>query len=71
MIIFTKDFWIYAGERAIKTVAQTAVAFIGTGTTGLFEVDWLNLASVSVVAGLVSILTSIENRVRTDKRYKG
>lgn len=55
----SKQFWTAAVERAVKTVAQVAVAFIGTGLVGLFEVDWLRLASISLVAGLVSVLTSV------------
>ena len=57
--MFTIEFWSYAGERAIKTVAQAAIAFLGTGTIGLFEIDWYSLASVSLGAGLLSVLTSI------------
>lgn len=57
--MFTLEFWNYAGERAIKTVAQAAIAYLGTGTIGLFEIDWYSLASVSLGAGLLSILTSI------------
>ena len=51
--------WIKAaGIRAIKTVAQTAIATIGT--TALFtEVNWAVVASASVLAGILSILTSI------------
>lgn len=57
--MFNFDFWNYAGERALKTVAQAAIAFLGTGTIGLFEIDWASLASVSLGAGFLSILTSI------------
>lgn len=57
--MFSLKFWNYAGERAIKTVAQSALAYFGTGTVGLFEIDWTGLASVSLGAGLLSILTSI------------
>lgn len=57
--MFTLEFWNYAGERAIKTVAQAAIAYLGTGTIGLFEIDWYSLASVSLGAGLLSVLTSI------------
>lgn len=57
--MFTIEFWSYAGERAIKTLAQAAIAFLGTGTIGLFEIDWYSLASVSLGAGLLSVLTSI------------
>lgn len=51
--------WIKAaGIRAIKTVAQTALATIGTATI-LGEVDWVMVASASVLAGALSLLTSL------------
>lgn len=51
--------WIKAaGVRAIKTVAQTAVAIIGTSVT-MGTVDWKMVASASVLSGIVSILTSV------------
>jgi len=59
MRIFSLEFWGYAGERAIKTVAQSAIAVLGTGSIGLFTIDWVSLASVSLGAGLLSILTSV------------
>ena len=50
--------WKAAGIRAIKTVAQTAVATIGTRAI-LSEVNWLIVASASALAGIFSLLTSI------------
>lgn len=51
--------WVKAAAvRALKTVAQTAVATIGT-TAVMAEVDWLMVASASMLAGVLSILTSI------------
>ena len=47
-----------AGVRAIKTIAQTAVATIGTAVA-LGEVDWVMVASASALAGILSMLTSI------------
>lgn len=47
-----------AGVRAIKTLAQTAVATIGT-TALIAEVDWLMVASASALAAILSILTSV------------
>lgn len=51
--------WLHAaGVRAIKTVAQTAVGIIGASMV-LSEVDWAVVASASLLAGVVSILTSV------------
>lgn len=51
--------WIKAaGMRAIKTVAQTAVATIGT-TAVMSEVNWAMVASASALAGVLSLLTSL------------
>ena len=47
-----------AGVRAVKTVAQTAVATIGASAT-MGEVNWIVVGSASLLAGIVSILTSI------------
>ena len=47
-----------AGVRAIKTVAQTAVAMIPVGVSGS-EVGWLTVAGTAVLAGVVSLLTSV------------
>lgn len=51
--------WIKAaGIRAIKTVAQTAVATIGT-SVALGDVDWVLVGSASLLAGILSLLTSV------------
>lgn len=51
--------WIKcAGVRAIKTMAQTAVSLIGVGTV-MSEINWLMVASASILAGILSILTSV------------
>ena len=47
-----------AGVRAIKTVAQTAVATIGTSAV-MSDVNWVAVASASAVAGVLSLLTSV------------
>ena len=56
--IFTKEWWIASGIRALKTVAQTAVATIGTSAV-MSEVNWLMVLSASLLSGILSMLTSI------------
>lgn len=51
--------WILAaGIRAIKTIAQTAVATIGTSAV-MGDVNWLMVGSASLLSGILSILTSV------------
>ena len=56
--VFTKEWFYAAFIRAIKTIAQTAVATIGTSAV-LGDVDWIMVASASILAGILSVLTSI------------
>lgn len=60
-MIWTKAFWKGAAERAIKTFAQSLVAVIAVGTTGLFEIEWVSALSIAGAATLASVLTSIGN----------
>ena len=53
-----KTWFKAAGVRAIKTVAQTAVATIGT-SAAMGDVDWLMVGSASLLAGILSMLTSV------------
>ena len=55
----TVQWWKAAGIRAAKTFCQTAVSMIGTGAVGFTDLDWIQIASISGVAALVSILTSV------------
>ncbi len=54
----TKKWIKAAGVRAIKTVAQTAVAVIGVSAT-MGSVDWLTVGSSALLSGILSILTSV------------
>jgi hypothetical protein len=57
--MFTVPFWKATAERAVKTVAQTGLSFFVIGTTGLLDLDWVALGSVSGAAGLASVLMSV------------
>ena len=60
--------WIKAaGIRALKTVAQTAVATIGTSAV-LSEVNWLMVGSAAVLAGVLSLLTSVAGLPELDQQ---
>jgi len=62
MVKYSKDWWqqyfYYASIRALKTIAQTAVATIGTSAL-IEEVDWKVIISASLLSGVVSLLTSL------------
>lgn len=55
---YWKNWIVAAGMRAIKTVAQTAIATIGTAAL-LGDVNWIAVASAAALAGVLSLLTSV------------
>lgn len=59
-------FWVSTLERAVKTVAQSAVATLTAGVVGILDADWVTVASVAGLAGAVSVLTSIASGAATD-----
>lgn len=60
--------WIKAsGVRALKTIAQTAVATIGTSAL-ITDVNWMMVISASVLAGVLSILTSLAGLPEVDEK---
>jgi hypothetical protein len=64
-----KNWTIKASVRAIKTVAQTAIATIGT-TALLTDVNWKVVVSASVLAGVLSLLTSVAGLPELDEEVK-
>lgn len=63
--MMNQNWWKAAGVRAIKTVAQTAIATIGTAAV-LSEVNWLAVASASALAGILSLLFSLKGLPEVD-----
>ena len=60
--------WLYAAAiRAIKTVAQTAIATIGTSAV-MSEVNWQMVLSASLLAGILSVLTSLAGLPEVEKQ---
>lgn len=70
----TRDYWCRwaraAGVRALKTLAQTAAATIGVATV-MSEVDWVAVASASVLAAVLSLLTSVSGLPEVDVAEEG
>ena len=54
-----RRYFDYATERAVKTVAQTALATIGGTALGVMDVNWVSVLSISALAGIMSLLTSV------------
>ena len=65
-----KEWFKCAGIRAIKTVAQTAVATIGTAVA-LGDVNWVMVASAAALAGVLSLLTSVATGLPEMNNKKG
>ena len=56
----TKKWLKAAAVRTVKTMAETAIALIGTNTIGITDVDWLGVLSACALSGVVTILTCIK-----------
>ena len=63
----TKKWWKAAAVRAIKTVAQSAIALIPTAVT-IADVDWKTVVGTAVLAGIASIITSVAGLPEVDAK---
>lgn len=68
--VFTKQWFIAAGIRAIRTIAQTAIATIGVSAV-MSDVNWIAVASSSVLAGILSVLTSVAGLPEVSDHHDG
>lgn len=57
--MWSLSFWKQTAERAVRTAAQVALSFWVVGETGILEVDWVQLGSVTGLAALASVLMSL------------
>lgn len=64
--MFSRDFWIDTLERAIRTACQAALSAGVVGGVGLFQVDWLNVCGIALVAAVASVLTCVASSGKTD-----
>ena len=56
-----KQWFKKAGIKTIKTMAETAIAVIGTNAVGITDVDWIGVGSAVILSGVVTILFNIKN----------
>jgi hypothetical protein len=64
-MIWTSAFWKAAAERAVKTFAQAEAALLLAAGTGILDTDWTISLSVSGMAGVISVLTSVGSDAAT------
>jgi hypothetical protein len=57
--MFEIEFWKDAGERAIRTAAQSVIALLTGSVTGILDVDWVQTLSISALAAFLSVLMSL------------
>ena len=70
MNLFSKEFAIYAGERAVKTLFQTFLALVGGQQLQVFNADWMSLIGLSLGAGVLSVATSVATKSKLTSTSK-
>ena len=68
-ILKSKTWWKAAGIRAVKTMAQTAIAAIGASTM-ITETNWAVVGSATAMAGILSLLTSLSGLPEVDAKQE-
>ena len=72
--MFTKEYLIKlakaSGIRAIKTMAETALAIIGTNTFGITDVNWVGVLSACALSGVIAILTCLRGLPETEYEFE-
>ena len=68
--VFTKKWWQAGLIRCVKTIAQTAIATIGTSVV-MGDVNWIAVGSASLLAGILSLLTSVAGLPEVDMNEDG
>ena len=75
MSAYEKHLWVEwlkaAGIRALKTWAQAGVAYLGSCAFGIFEVDWVAFASVTLMSAVLSLLTSLAGLPEAESPVRG
>ena len=68
--MFTAEFWKAAIVRAVRTFAESALAFIGTGAIVLGDVNWVGVASAGAFGFVTSILLALTGLPEVEKKTK-
>ncbi len=68
--MFTAEFWKAALVRAVRTFAESALAFIGTGAIVLGDVNWVGVASAGAFGFVTSILLALTGLPEVEKKTK-
>lgn len=71
MNLFSTEFLVYAGERAVKTLFQTFLALVGGQQLQVFDADWGSLVGLSLGAAVLSVATSVVTKAKLTSDDEG